>query len=287
MSKSKPYNKRINEVCEYIHQNLDHDLSLERLSQVAFCSKFHFHRLFAATTGMGVHRYQLLARLKRASFRLAFEPKRKVVDIALEAGFESHEGFSRAFKRVTCVTPSQFRRQPNWQQWHACFEFATSLQGTLPMDVTLIDFTEQQVASITHQGSAQKVFDTAAKFIQWRKNTGLSPVESSDTFGIAWHDPATVPEDEFRFDICGTVKGDVPGNPFGITTGKIPGGRCAMVLHEGSHDRLSESVYYLYRQWLPDSGEELRDYPCFFQYLNLIHQVDECDLRTQVYLPLK
>lgn len=50
---------------------------------------------------------------------------------------------------------------------------------------------------------------------------------------------------------------------------------------------MSDTVYYLYQTWLPDSGEELRDFPCFFHYLNFVHEVDECELVTDIYLPIK
>lgn len=67
----------------------------------------------------------------------------------------------------------------------------------------------------------------------------------------------------------------------------IPGGRCAVVRHHGSHERIAESIYPLYREWLPQSGEELRDFPLFFHYLNLIPEVEEHELVTDIYLPLK
>ncbi|WP_244390943.1 GyrI-like domain-containing protein [Pseudoalteromonas sp. KAN5] len=50
---------------------------------------------------------------------------------------------------------------------------------------------------------------------------------------------------------------------------------------------MSDTVYYLYRQWLPNSGEGFRDFPCFFHYFNLIHEVDECALITDISLPVK
>jgi hypothetical protein len=65
----------------------------------------------------------------------------------------------------------------------------------------------------------------------------------------------------------------------------IPGGRCAVVRYLGSHNRLGESIYPLYREWLPTSGEELRDYPLYFQYLNLLPDIAEADLVTDIYLP--
>jgi len=46
-------------------------------------------------------------------------------------------------------------------------------------------------------------------------------------------------------------------------------------------------VRYLYGVWLPASGEELRDFPCFFHYVNLFPYVAEHELVTDIYLPLK
>ena len=66
-----------------------------------------------------------------------------------------------------------------------------------------------------------------------------------------------------------------------------PGGRCARVRHNGSHTRIGESIYPLYRNWLPESGEELRDIPLYFHYLNLMPETPEHELVTDIYLPLK
>lgn len=102
---------------DYIDQHLDDELTVESLSQVANFSKFHFHRQFANYTGIGVFRYVQLMRLKRASYRLAFNPLEKIIEIALEAGFENPESFSRAFKNMFGQTPSAFRKTPDWGQW--------------------------------------------------------------------------------------------------------------------------------------------------------------------------
>ncbi|HHG3515564.1 AraC family transcriptional regulator [Vibrio parahaemolyticus] len=278
--------QQIQTVCQYIDTHLDQELSLEGLSQIAICSKYHFQRVFSAFMGMSATHYVLLARLKRASFRLAFEKNITVTDIAFEAQFESSGAFSRAFSRTFGQTPSEFRRQPDWRHWHSKYKFNPPTLGEPMMDVNIVEFVEQPIAFIEHRGSPQSVFETAAKFIEWRKSTGLSPVKTSKTFGIPYGDPSQVPEKEFRFDIGGSHIGDVPENPFGIKAGFIPAGRCAMVLHKGSHDTIGETIYPLYQQWLPTSGEELREFPMFFLYLNFVHEVDECDLLTEVYLPI-
>lgn len=281
------YEKRISRVCEYVNQNLNEVLTLDKLSEVAALSKYHFHRVFKAYTGMNVMSFLQLARMKRASFRLAFEKDIRIIDIALEAGYESPEAFSRAFKRTFDQSPSEFRTEPQWSEWHKRFNFQMQTQGNNEMDVRIVDFEATKVALLEHHGSPDRVLETAGKFIRWRKETGLSPVKSSKTFGIPYSDPNTTEPGDFRWDVCGSIDGDVPDNSYGVKTGVIPGGRCAVVRHKGSHDTLEQSIYYVYREWLPNSGEEIRDYPCFFHYLNLIHEVDECDLLTDIYFPLK
>jgi AraC family transcriptional regulator len=270
-----------------VYQNLDEDLTLEGLSTVAAFSKYHFHRVFSACAGMSVTRFIQLARLKRASFRLAFEDDKRVIDIALEAGFESPEAFARAFKRTFDQSPSEFRAEPQWPQWHSRFEFHSQPYGDQPMKVDIVNFATTKVALLEHLGPPENVLETAGKFIAWRKETGLSPVKTSKTFGIPYSDPKTTDPEKFRWDVCGSIEGEVPDNKYGVKAGSIPGGRCALIRHKGSHDNLDRSIYPVYREWLPESGEELRDFPCFFHYLNFIHEVDECDLLTDVYIPLK
>ena len=155
------------------------------------------------------------------------------------------------------------------------------------MDIRIVDFEETKVAVLEHRGSPERVLETAGQFIAWRKETGLSPVKTSRTFGVPFDDPNVVAPEDFRFDVCGSIDRDVPENRYGVKTGVIPGGRCAVVLHKGSLDNVSDTIYSMYRDWLPGSGEELRDYPCFFHYINLIPDVDECDLLTDIYLPIK
>ncbi|WP_428035750.1 AraC family transcriptional regulator [Amphritea sp.] len=278
---------RINRVCDYINQNLDSELTLDQLSGVASLSKYHFHRLFTVFTGVSVVRFIQLMRLKRASFRLAFEQEQRIIDIAYEAGFDSPEAFSRAFKRIIGQSPTGFRASPEWPQWHSKFQFDMPSGGTLKMNVEIMNFAETPVALVEHKGPREQVLNAVGQFIAWRKETGLSPVKTSQTFGVPYNDPNTSAPEDFRFDVCGSFDGEVPENGYGVKSGVIPGGRCAVVRHRGSHDNIDESIYYLYRTWLPDSGEELRDYPCFFQYLNFINEVDECDLLTDIYLPLK
>lgn len=280
------YAERLDRVFDYIDEHLCEDLTVERLSRVANFSKYHFHRQFSQYAGISVARYIQLMRLRRASYRLVFEEEARIIDIALEAGFRNPESFSRAFKSAFRQPPSQFRKNPAWQPWKQQYRPPTR-ERSRHMNVEIVHFPETRVALLEHRGAPERLNDTAKRFMDWRKASGLSPVQHSDTFGIAYDDPATTPPEEFRFDICGSVPAAVPDNPQGVFNSAIPGGRCATVRHLGSHERLGEVIYPLYRDWLPESGEELRDFPLFFHYRNLIPETPEHELVTDVYLPVQ
>ena len=280
------YQERLERVCDYIQQNLDEELDLDRLSQIAALSKFHFQRMFSACIGVSPTKYIRMARLKRASFQLVFKPESKIIDIAFHAGFESPGAFTRAFKRDIGQTPSDFQQQPDWESWHQKFKFSAS-RNLHSAEVRVVNFEETKIAYIEHWGSVDRILETAAKFIQWRKEMKLSPVSNSLTFGIPYSDPKITEPEEFRFDICGSIIVDIPENEYGIKNGYIPPGRCAVVRHYGSHDDIDYTITELYEEWLPKQQDELRDYPPFFHYLNFAQDVDECDLMTDIYLPLK
>ena len=128
------------------------------------------------------------------------------------------------------------------------------------MQVEIVDFKSIRIAVMEHRGSTERVNDSVGQFIAWRKESGLSPKEISRSFGIAYDNPDTTEPAEFRFDICGEVTDEVPINRQGVVTKNIPGGRCARVRHYGSHVRIGESIYPLYRNWLP---EVVRSYAIF------------------------
>ncbi|WP_428605837.1 AraC family transcriptional regulator [Sedimenticola sp.] len=282
----KSYAEKINRVWDYISEHLNDDLSVERLSQVANFSKFHFHRQFTEYTGISVSRFILMARLKRASYQLAFHKDSRIIDIALDASFENPESFSRAFKNVFGQTPSQFRRKPEWIDWKRKYQFPV-IERNEPMHVEIVQFDETKIAVLEHRGSPELLNDSVARFIEWRKQSQLSPVDTSNTYGLIYDDPKTTEPDQFRFDLCGSVRAAVPANPQGVINKTIPAGRCARLRHRGPYEEMDDKVRYLYGKWLPESGESLRDFNCFFHYINLFPEVAEHELMTDIYLPVE
>lgn len=184
------------------------------------------------------------------------------------------------------MAPSTFRQQPNWQTWHAVFSIP-HFTKSITMHVRIVDFAQVRVAALEHQGPPAQLDQTVEQFIQWRMASGQSPVGESRTFGIPYGNPDTTPAQAFRFDICGEIKGDLAPNEYGIREWVIPAGRCAVVRHVGSPDHIGERIYPIYRDWLPGSGEELRDQPLFFEYLSVFPQKPVEEWETDLYVPLR
>ena len=125
---------------------------------------------------MNVMKYTQMLRLKRASFQLVFKPEVKVIEIALDAGFDSPEAFARAFKRSFDQTPSVFRVEPNWQNWHRKFVYFTP-KSELEMNVTIIERPVEKIAYISHQGSPEKYLKLQPSLSNGVKEQGCLPLK--------------------------------------------------------------------------------------------------------------
>jgi len=286
------YHARMRRVLDHIDAHLSEALSVEALSEVAAFSPFHFQRQFSALFGMGVYRYIQLVRLKRASYRLAFRETESITEIALDSGYEMSEAFSRAFKQRTGQTPSAFRSEPDWIPWQATFGSINRTRRTVMTDsftddeVSIVDFPETPIAIMEHRGDPALIGDTLRRFIAWRKRMGLSP-QTSATFNLLQTDPETCAPEDFRMGICVATKREVVSDENGISPGLIPAGRCAVLRLKGSSDDLRPAATFLYADWLPRSGEELRDFPIYVQRVTFFPEVPENEAITDIFLPLK
>ncbi len=99
---------RMNNAMGYIEQNLEDDISYEKLAQIACCSTCHFQRMFSFMTGVPLSEYIRRRRLTLAAFDLQTS-RMKVIDVAFKYGYESPEAFSRAFKNLHGVMPVSAR----------------------------------------------------------------------------------------------------------------------------------------------------------------------------------
>jgi len=285
------YQQRFARVLAHIEANSESALSLDDLSGIAAFSRHHFHRQFSGFLGMSVYRYVQFMRMRRATWRLAFRPEMSVNDIALATGYEGPEAFARAFRQYSGQSPSEFRANPDWTEWHSRFRPFIQLRQTTmntiaplgPVRVTT--FPATRVAKLEHHGSVLRLGDSIRKFIDWRKANKLSPRVSA-TYNIIHNDPDETPPEDFRFDLCAGTDQPIAPNDAGVVEFVIPGGRCALLRHRGSDDQLGRSIMHLYANWLPTSGEELREFPLFMHRVTFFPDVPDGESVTDIYLPL-
>ncbi|TRZ43188.1 AraC family transcriptional regulator [Robertkochia solimangrovi] len=105
------YSKRLNRVFTYIEANLNGDLSLITLSEIAHFSPYHFHRIFKTITGETLNTYVVRKRLEKAAAKLIRPENTSISDIALNCGFNDHAVFGRAFKKRFGMSPTQFSKR--------------------------------------------------------------------------------------------------------------------------------------------------------------------------------
>jgi AraC family transcriptional regulator len=101
----------IQKTLDYIEDHIGEDISIEELAKLAALSQFYYQRLFSRLVNEPVREYIKLRRLARAVEVLQNKQKR-IIDIALDYGFGSHETFTRAFKETYGITPDQYRKDP-------------------------------------------------------------------------------------------------------------------------------------------------------------------------------
>lgn len=103
--------------------------------------------------------------------------------------------------------------------------------------------------------------------------------------GISHDDPGVTEPDKLRYDACLSVDDQfTPAGEIGVQ--EIPGGEYAVVTHRGPYENLEETYRRVYREWVPASGRELRDAPCFEIYRNNPTTTPAEQLVTEIYIPL-
>jgi AraC family transcriptional regulator len=276
------YRQRILQVQLFIQEHLDEELHLDRLARVAHFSPYHFHRIFRGIVGESVTEYVRRLRLESA----AVAPKStdwSVLDIALRAGYNAHEAFSRAFRQMFGASPSQYRAGQH--PLYVPKEVPLMSVKTTAREVRIETVPTRRLAFLRHLGpytEAGPVFD---RLMAWAGQRGLFGRDTV-VLGICPDDPEVTASDKIRFDCCVSVGENVRGEgEIGVQT--LEGGECAVLTHYGPYSGLGEAYRWLFGTWLPTSGLEPRNAPPFEVYLNNPCNTPPDQLRTDIYVPLE
>jgi AraC family transcriptional regulator len=289
------YKERILRVLTHIQEHLDETLDLEELAQVACFSSFHFHRVFAAMTGETIADHVRRLRLERGAMELRSGAK-QVIQVALDAGYEAHEAFTRAFKAAYGVSPAKSRRAPgpiailaapsgvHFRPGVPLTTFNTNHITTKVMKVITKKIKPMRVAYLRNVGPYEGSGQTWKKLIA-RLSAEKQIRKSSAFIGIGHDDPSVTPAAELRYDACITVDEDYePKKPVQLQT--IAGGHCAVVKN-CPVAKIKDAFGFLYGKWLARSSRQLRPAPGFIVMVNPHDKIAPAKRRVDIYMPLQ
>ena len=276
------YSERMLRVMMHIEQHLDEDISLADLADVACCSPYHFHRIFRGMVGESVMSYVRRLRLERAAQRLTYSDA-TVTGIALDAGYEAHESFIRAFRARFSESPSAYRTASRRRIHEEILRNAS--KGVRLMEVRIVTVPEKTVACVRHVGPYKDCGTAWEKLCTWGGPKGLLGM-GTEFLGICYDDPEVTPADKIRYDACITVPQATLGDS-DVTIREIGGGDYATAVHKGSYDNLIGAYGFVCGQWLPQSGREISSAPSIEIYRNNPEDTPEEELITEIYVPLE
>lgn len=209
------HKKRIIKAIKYIDSNLDADLSLEKIAEIATYSSFHFHRIFKLTTGETLQNYIIRKKIEKSALYLAVKKEIELKDIYLDLGFSNHSVFSKTFKKYYGIAPSSFRnsapetfhkilqiQSKNGQVDTVFSQYICTIENLLNwtkmnLKIEVKQLPEMNLAAVMSLGIAN-VEPSYNTLIEWAKKKQLFPRENVKMISV-YHDSFKVtPPDKVR-----------------------------------------------------------------------------------------
>lgn len=231
----------------YIEENLTEELSIEKIAAQAIVSPFYFQKGFAMLCGFTVGEYIKKRRLTLAGGQLV-STDRKIIDIALEYGYDSPDSFTKAFTRFHGATPTSVRKGEAMVKSFAPLKIRLTLEGGYTMDYKIVKKDQFTVVGL----SGVCRYETAASEVPrlWEDyfRTGKSDVVRS-VFGISIDE--AMDGDEFEFLIADDYD-PAEEIPEGFLTRVIPQHTWAVFACAGAAAQSLPDVHSrIFSEWLP------------------------------------
>jgi AraC family transcriptional regulator len=268
----------INRALDFVEDNLRQEITVADMANAAGYSLYHFSRTFNGIVHHTPYDYLMRRRLSESARDLV-RTDRRIIDIAFDYGFNSPETFSRAFKRMFCVQPHQWRKR-EWiderllmgRLTPAHIDHINKGEYLMPELREKDAFRVTGVMSLIRYGreTVARLWDMLSRQLAG----GVNGRELGDYYGIAWY-PEDWGEQGFLYmagvEVIagnGTIQ---DGLPTALVDKAMPAARYARFIHKGSRQELQFTLDYVYQIWLPKSGENLAhpfEIECYGQELD-------------------
>lgn len=203
-----------------------------------------------------------------------------VGEIAKRSGYPNLQSFNRIFKSVYGMPPAQYRKEGS----HKAFEPSPNGKTAAMFDVTLRKIEPIQLLGVPHVGSYMQISQAFETLFGTLNARGLAK-PTMRMIGVYLDDPDIVPAEKLRSVACVTTDGEITVTaPFERRV--LDGGEYAVLRHKGPYADMHKAYQWLYAEWLPASGRQLRDGVMFEEYLNNPRDVPPTELLTDIHMPL-
>ncbi len=247
----------------YIESHFAGDITRDAVAGIGGVSRSHMARVFGIAFGQPVMRYVRGRRLTEAARALAGGAP-DILAVALDAGYGSHEAFTRAFRDQFGLTPEQVRAQRRLD----------NLQLVEPMKMTETPLPNLQPARFENgrplliAGLRQRYDCESSKAIpaQWQRFGpyigNIHGQAGATAYGVCCNS-----DDAGNFDyIAGVEVSDFSGLPPELSGLRIAAQRYAVFAHREHVSTIRNTVLTIWDKWLPESGHEIVDAPDFERY---------------------
>jgi len=265
--------ERMNNALDYIENHLDAELDYKKIAQVAFCSEYHFSRMFSAISGISLSEYIRRRRLTLAAFEIQKSDIR-ILDLAMKYGYDSADSFSRAFQKTLGLKPSDARNKGVQLKAFPRISFQISIKGDTEMEYRIenIDF-ELRIIGKSKPVKTSRAFKTIPSLWNSAKKDGFM----QELIDMSWENPkctlesllgvcgneAAITEDEFAYFMGVRYDGEPPIDKETLI---IPPSTWAVF------PNIVEAWKRLYSEWVPTSSYELANLPCIECYYGPKHK---------------
>ena len=247
----------------YMEWRRNQGFDLDAVAEICGVSRFHLSRTFLAVTGTSPMAYARGRRLSESARRLAYG-RDDILTVALDAGYGSHEAFSRAFRDEFGLTPRAIRASGGIDTLHLTESFAmtTDLKTSLEPP-RFEDRPAFHVAGLARHYTFETNHSIPALWQEFAPHIGHIDSQIGDTsYGVCYGG-----DGQGNFDYMAGVEVSRPGDVASpLTVIEVPAAHYAVFTHRGHISGIRKTVGAIWQEWLPNSGRTYGESPDFELY---------------------
>ena len=247
----------------HIERRYSGEVSLDDVARAAGISRFHLSRAFVAATGYPVLRYVRGRRLTDAARALA-DGAPDILTLALDAGYNSHEAFTRAFRDLFGVTPESVRaeRRVNHLSLVEPLRMDKTASITLPPPA-IIEKPTMLLAGLSVRYNCDDKAGIPSQWQRFSPHIGHIPGQIGNVaYGVVFNT-----DEEGNMDyMCAVQVSSFSDLPDGFSSLRVPGSRYAVFTHRGHISTIAVTLGAIWNSAIPSSGLEPSDAPLLEVY---------------------